>query len=178
MLPSELTSSRVMGTFDSMGYCITCVCLGNICRSPMAEVVIKNRLTTEGLADRVAVASAGTGHWHVGHDADPRARHALESAGYTFAHSARQFEPGWFSTSNLILAMDRENLTNLRNLAATYNEDPSHIRLLRSFDPTAPADAEVPDPYYGGEDGFTDVLHMVERAANGVVDSVAAQLAT
>ena len=175
--PAVIRSGPVLSRFGPMVYRITCVCLGNICRSPMAEVVIRHEIESAGLADRVIVESAGTGHWHVGHDADPRARLTLESAGYTFEHAARQFEPQWFSDSDLILAMDSENLTNLQNLAETYGETAPDIRLLRSFDPTAETNAEVPDPYYGGEEGFTEVLHMVQRAATGVVDSVSAELA-
>lgn len=159
-----------------MAYRITCVCLGNICRSPMAEVVIREHVEVAGLAERVEVDSAGTGAWHVGNDADARARATLEGAGYTFAHTARQFEPEWLGSSDLILAMDRENFANLVNLADTYSEDPARIRLLRSFDPAAPPQAEVPDPYYGGASGFAEVLAMIERSAAGVVDHVRSEL--
>jgi protein-tyrosine phosphatase len=159
-----------------MAYRITCVCLGNICRSPMAEVVLRERFAAAGLAGTVAVDSAGTGRWHVGSDADRRARATLEDAGYSFSHSARQFEPDWLTGSNLILAMDQANLTDLVNLAATYSVDREHIRLLRSFDPSSPPGAEVPDPYYGGPSGFGEVLAMIERAADGVVVHVTAEL--
>ena len=135
----------------------------------MAEVVLRDRLTQAGLSNRVEVDSAGTGGWHVGGDADPRSRQVLEAAGYRFRHSARQFEPEWLGEADLVLAMDRANLEDLRNLADTHDYDPGNIQLLRSFDPEAPDEAEVPDPYYGGAEGFTDVLAMVERAADGVV---------
>ncbi len=159
-----------------MVYRITCVCLGNICRSPMAEVVLRDRLETAGLGDVVIVDSAGTGGWHIGHDADERARQALEDAGYAFQHSARQFRPEWLEQADLLLAMDQANLADLQNLAATYEYGAEHIQLFRSFDPEAADSAEVPDPYYGGAAGFTAVLAMVERAADGVVDHVTSQL--
>ena len=159
-----------------MVYRITCVCLGNICRSPMAEVVLRDRLESAGLGDLVTVDSAGTGGWHVGRDADSRARQTLEEAGYDFHHSARQFQPDWLDEADLVLAMDLANLTDLQNLAETYDREAEHITLFRSFDPAAPADAEVPDPYYGGAEGFVTVLAMVQRAAAGVVDHVSSQI--
>jgi protein-tyrosine phosphatase len=159
-----------------MAYRITCVCLGNICRSPIAEVVIRDRLETAGLTSAV-IDSAGTGHWHVGRDADPRTRRALESVGYRFSHSARQFAAEWLDRTDLVLAMDLMNLADLHRLAATRGSDPDRIQLLRSFDPEAPPGAEVPDPYYGGPSGFAEVLAMVERCADGVVAHVRTALA-
>jgi protein-tyrosine phosphatase len=160
-----------------MVYRVTCVCLGNICRSPMAEAVLRHRLGEAGLTDEVAVDSAGTGAWHEGDDADPRALAALTAAGYHLDHTGRQFQADWFAESDLILAMDAENLANLRNLAATYGHDAAHVRLFRSFDPAAPPGAEVPDPYFGGSDGFRTVLDMLERAADGVMAFVDDELA-
>ncbi len=142
----------------------------------MAEVVLRDRLKTADLDDRVTVDSAGTGGWHIARDADSRARETLEEAGYDFHHSARQFQPDWLDEADLILAMDLANLTDLHNLAETYGREADHIALFRSFDPVAPADAEVPDPYYGGAEGFVTVLAMVERAAAGVVDHVSSQM--
>jgi protein-tyrosine phosphatase len=144
----------------------------------MAEVVLRDRLETAGLDEVVIVDSAGTGGWHVGNDADARARQTLEAAGYDFRHSARQFQPDWLDEADLVLAMDLANLTDLQNLAETYDREVEHIELFRSFDPAAPADAEVPDPHYGGAEGFASVLAMVERAADGVVEHVAAQLSS
>ncbi len=144
----------------------------------MAEVVLRDRLDSAGLGDLVTVDSAGTGGWHIGRDADSRARQTLEEAGYDFRHSARQFQPNWLDEADLVLAMDLANLTDLQNLAETYDREAEHITLFRSFDPAAPADAEVPDPYYGGTEGFLTVLAMVERAADGVVEHVTAQLSS
>ena len=138
----------------------------------MAESVLRDRLDAAGLADRVIVESAGTSGWHEGEDADPRARHTLERSGYSLTHSARQFRPDWFTRTDLVLAMDGDNLDDLTELAAkngTHNPD---IRLFRSFDETAEPEAVVPDPYYGGHRGFEVVLAMIERAADGVTEYV------
>ena len=157
-------------------YRVCCVCMGNICRSPMAEAVLRRRLAAAGLDGLVVVDSAGTGDWHVGDDADPRARSALSTAGYPLVHSARVFDATWFAHRDLVLAMDRANLRALTRLAPD-GDARSRLRLMRSFDPAAVAagDVEVPDPYYGGADGFNEVLSMLERAADGVVDHVRAE---
>jgi Protein-tyrosine-phosphatase len=146
------------------------VCLGNICRSPMAEVVLREVLDRRGLSDVVTVDSAGTGGWHVGEPMDERAAAALAAAGYDGSrHRARQFDRRWFAERDLVLAMDRQNLSALRRLAP----EGADVRLFRSFDPDAPQDAEVPDPYYGGPEGFARVLEMVEAAAEGVAEYAA-----
>ena len=141
------------------------VCMGNICRSPMAEVVLRHVLHTHGLGDRVVVDSAGTGGWHAGMPMDERALKTLSRHGYDgSAHRARRFERGWFADRELILAMDADNLGTLRRLAPPGAE----VALFRSFDPSAPEGAEVPDPYYGGLGGFDVVLKMVEAASEGL----------
>jgi protein-tyrosine phosphatase len=152
-----------------MAYRVTCVCLGNICRSPMAEAVLRQRITEAGLSDQIVVDSAGTSQWHVGADADPRARAALAAAGYRLQHVGRQFDPEWFDDTDLIVAMDQSNYEDLVHLADTYGRSSDHVRLFRSFDPSAPAGAEVPDPYHGSTDGFANVLAMIERASDGLV---------
>lgn len=139
------------------------VCMGNICRSPMAEVVTRRTIEDHGLD--VVVDSAGTGGWHVGDPMDERALRTLADHGYDGAsHRARRFDRAWFGERDLILVMDAENLRALRRIAPPGAD----IRLLRSFDPAAPEGAEVPDPYYGGRQGFLDVLRMVEAAAEGL----------
>lgn len=149
-------------------YRIALVCLGNICRSPMAHVVLEATLADAGLAHRVTVTSSGTGGWHTGNPMDPRAAAELTGAGYDPSrHRARQFTPAWFD-HDLVLAMDQTNLADIRALAPT-TLDPGRVRLFRDFDPEAGRDAEVPDPYYGGPEGFTDVLAMVERTAAHLV---------
>ena len=158
-------------------YRIMTVCLGNICRSPMAEAVLRSKIAESGLREQVSVESSGTAGWHRGDDADPRALATLERHGYPLRHSARQFRRTWFDAMDLVLAMDRSNYDDLLHLATSAGVTGSQVRLLRSFDPDATGD-EVPDPYYGGTDGFVEVLHMVEAAADGVVAHVHEELRT
>jgi len=159
-------------------YRITVVCLGNICRSPIGEAVLRSRLAGAGLGDRVVVDSAGTGDWHLGHPADPRALAALDAAGYPHDHVARQIRPHWFEGIDLVLAMDESNYDDLRRMIPA---DGPELRMFRSFDPVLAGLAEphpdlaVPDPYYGGPEGFTEVLHMIEQAADGLVDGLLAR---
>ncbi|RJQ79540.1 low molecular weight protein-tyrosine-phosphatase [Amycolatopsis panacis] len=143
------------------------VCSGNICRSPMAALVFRAKLAEAGLAETVTVASAGTGPWHVGEPADQRARATLKAHGYPTDHVAAEVD-GEHLRADLLLAASEGHLTFLRSRV----DDPSRVRLLREFDPSAPEGAEVPDPYYGGDDGFEDVLAMVERAMPGLLDWV------
>ncbi len=135
------------------------------------------RLADEaGLSGVVEVASAGTGDWHVGGPADRRAVTALRDEGYDGrAHRARVFEPGWLDDRDLVLALDRGHLRELRALART-DAQRDRVRLLRSFDPTAPEGAEVADPYFGDARDFADVLDQVERACRGLLDAVARAL--
>ena len=146
------------------------VCSGNICRSPMAELVFRAKLADAGLADAVRVSSAGTGPWHVGEAADRRARATLKAHGYPTEHIAAEVSDEDLE-ADLLLAADESHLAFLQSRV----EDPSRVRLLRSFDPSAPEGAEVPDPYYGGDDGFEDVLGMIERSVPGLLDWVREQ---
>ena len=145
------------------------VCSGNICRSPIAEKVLVDELNRAGIDD-VQVSSAGTGDWHVGSPADDRAAALLRAEGYPDTHVARQVDAEQLA-ADLIVALDRSHQRMLRSMVP----EPDRVRLLRSFDPAAPPDAEVPDPYYGGASGFTDVLAMIKAAAPGLVDWVRAQ---
>ena len=154
---------------------ITAVCLGNICRSPIAEAVIRDRATTAGLGSLVTVDSAGTGDWHLGHGADPRSLSTLASHGYQLeGHISRRIDADWFDGLDLVLAMDSSNYRDLLALATMTDSDPD-VCMLRSFDPAlayleAPhPELDVPDPYYGGRDGFGAVLSMIEAAADGLV---------
>ncbi|HLU96457.1 MAG TPA: low molecular weight protein-tyrosine-phosphatase [Thermobifida alba] len=156
-------------------YRICVVCLGNICRSPMAEKILITDLARAGLADLVQVDSAGTGDWHVGADMDRRAASTLRKYGYPTGHVARQFSPAWFAERDLVLAMDTDNLADLVRLAPD-GETEARIRLFRSFAPGAGPNPEVPDPYYGGDDGFITVLTMIEAASKGLVGELAALL--
>lgn len=151
------------------------VCLGNICRSPTAEGVMRALVDAAGLAERFELDSAGTGDWHAGELPDPRTRAAAARRGLALTHTARQFTRRDLERFDLVLAMDRANLRHLRTLAGERN--PPELRLLRSFDPTAPEGAEVPDPYAGGETGFEEVLDQCERACAGLLAHVRARLA-
>ncbi len=150
---------------------VSVVCSGNICRSPIGEQVLRAALAEAGLADRIRVSSAGTGDWHVGQGANPRAVRVLRRAGYPSDHVAHQISALELVDIDLVLAADRGHLRELRRLT----DDPDKIRLLRSFDPAADSD-EVPDPYYGPDSGFDDVLAMTEAAVPGVVDELRRRL--
>ncbi|MGA8986938.1 low molecular weight protein-tyrosine-phosphatase [Aeromicrobium sp.] len=153
-----------------MTYRIAVVCLGNICRSPMAHVVLEDRLERAGLADRVEVASAGTGGWHVGQPMDRRAAAALSAAGYDSSrHRARTFTTDWYAENDLLLAMDASNHADMTRQSPTVQQT-EQVRMFREFDPVATAaDNEVPDPYYGSGDGFREVLAMIERTTDELV---------
>jgi low molecular weight protein-tyrosine phosphatase len=145
------------------------VCLGNICRSPTAEAVFADILEREGLADRVRVASAGTGDWHVGEPPDARATAEAARRGIRMRSTARQFRAADFERFDLVIAMDEENRRNLERLAGN-GDRAAKVRLLRSFDPRAGGDLAVPDPYFGGADGFVRVFDLVDAACRGLLD--------
>ena len=148
------------------------VCMGNICRSPMAHVVLEDRLARAGLADRVEVVSAGTGDWHVGKPMDRRAAALLTEHGYDATrHRAQQTDVDLFAGVDLVLAMDAQNQADLQAL-----DDRLEVRMFRDFDPLADdGDRDVPDPYYGGDDGFEEVLDLVDAAARGLLEEVRAE---
>jgi protein-tyrosine phosphatase len=147
-------------------YRIAVVCLGNICRSPMADVVLNQKLEQAGLSGKVEVVSAGTGDWHVGGPMDRRAATVLTAAGYDASrHRAQQFTAAWLDEHDLVLVMDADNYATVTALGKG-----DRVRMFRDFDPRADdADRDVPDPYYGGDDGFDRVLAMVERTAEQIV---------
>lgn len=161
-----------------MSFRITVVCLGNICRSPIAEAVLRDRIARAGLQDAVSVDSAGTGDWHLGGAADPRALATLAAHGYPLDHLARQIDASWFADIDLILAMDRANYRDLQKMREHAGLD-TEIRMMRAFDPALSgssepsAELEVPDPYGGGDAEFLRVLHMIESAADGLVKQLA-----
>lgn len=159
-------------------YRIAVVCLGNICRSPMADVVLTHRLDAAGLANRVEVVSAGTGDWHVGNPMDRRAAALLTSHGYDASrHRAQQVGAAWFGEHDLVLAMDESNHADLVDGFGDALDDPDRLMLFRAFDPLGrDGDREVPDPYYGGDDGFATVLAMIERTCDALVAALVAGL--
>ncbi len=143
------------------------LCMGNICRSPLAEGIFLHLARERGVADRFRVDSCGTGGWHVGDRADPRARAVAKKHGVELPSRARQLDPARdVSAFDLIVAMDASN----RDDAIAAGVPAEKIRLMRSFDPDAPARADVPDPYYGGARGFDDVYAMLDSACRGLLD--------
>jgi protein-tyrosine phosphatase len=151
------------------------VCMGNICRSPTAEGVLRQRLAKAGLADRVRVDSAGTHGYHVGDPPDPRAQqHARRRGVEIGAQRARQVEPSDFDRFQLILAMDQDNVANLARIRETgpANEPQLLMRFARA--PGSPDG--VPDPYYGGPEGFDRVLDLIEDACDGLIDHLRERL--
>ena len=151
------------------------VCLGNICRSPSAEGVFRALVEREGYRGQIACDSAGTGAWHIGKPPDSRAQAAALRRGYDLSGlRARQAEPGDFTRFDIVCAMDRENLRNLRAIAP---RDFSGLGLMMDWAPELALD-EVPDPYYGGGDGFERVLDMLEAASGGLLDHIVAERLT
>jgi len=149
------------------------VCLGNICRSPTAEGVFRQRLRTAGLEARIQVDSAGTGDWHVGKAPDPRTRRAARQRGYDLeALRARQVCREDFARFDLILAMDHGNLSDLQAL----RPDPSRAELDLYLRRYGLETEEVPDPYYGGEEGFARVLDLLEQASDALLTEIRRRL--
>jgi protein-tyrosine phosphatase len=157
-------------------YRIAFVCLGNICRSPMAESVLTRRLAEAGLSADVEVDSAGTGGWHVGDGADRRTVSALQRRGYHSVHRARQFQRSDFASHDLVVALDEDNARDLHRLAPDADAA-AKIRLLRSFDPGADGDLAIPDPYYGTDHDFERALDLIEAACDGLVDWLRREIA-
>lgn len=173
---SELGHDGTM-TFDGSGapssvFRICFVCTGNICRSPMAEVVFRDLAMRAGLDDRLAISSAGTGEWHVGEPADHRTIAALERRGFDGStHRARQFDPDWFDDLELAVVFDRNHDRTLRAWAHS-EADRSKVALLLGFDHENTGQLEVPDPYYSDAAMFDRVLAQIERACASLLAQV------
>ena len=170
-------------------YRVCLVCLGNICRSPMAETVLRAELAAAGLDGAVVVDSAGTGDWHVGDAMDPGARAALARRGYDGSeHRARQFQPSWLGRRDLILAMDARNLADLRRMArgqgpggqGTSGRDDERIRLFGEVGGLAGAGGgdggDIPDPWGGDAEEFGYVLDLLRTAAPVIAARLARRL--
>ena len=153
------------------------VCLGNICRSPTAEGIFRRMVRDQRLDDRIQVESRGTGDWHTGEPADARARAAAKGRGITLDGVAERFDRGDFARFDYILSMDTRVLAELRRLARTDDER-ARVRNFRSFDPASPPDAAVPDPYYGGDDGFEEVFDICEASCRGLLAHLRDELGT
>ncbi len=149
-------------------YRVSMVCLGNICRSPIAEVVLRRLVADEGLADSVVVSSAGTGAWHVGGPMDPGSAAVLQARGMDpSTHRARQLTTDVVDRYDLLVAMDTSNLADLQHMVGDARRP--RVVLLRDFDPDGDPDQSVPDPYGGGPGGFETVYAQVEAACAGLV---------
>ncbi|MBN2195668.1 MAG: low molecular weight phosphotyrosine protein phosphatase [Polyangiaceae bacterium] len=147
------------------------VCLGNICRSPMAEGVMRHLVAAAGLGDTIAVESAGTSAYHEGEPPDARSRAAARARGIDVGGRSRRFVRQDFSRFDYVIAMDTENLDDLIGLAP----DPAaerKVSLLLAFDPASPPHASVPDPYYGGADGFGRVLDLCTAGCRGLIEHI------
>lgn len=150
------------------------VCLGNICRSPTAEGVMRHIVEQAGLAERFELDSAGTGSWHIGDSPDRRSTAAAAARGIVLDGRARGVDGGDFEHYDLILAMDRYNFRDLQAIAPTDDTE-AKVKMLREFDPmSTPDDYDVPDPYYGGADGFDHVIDLVEAACHGLLSEILA----
>ena len=142
------------------------VCMGNICRSPTGEGVMRKLVEDRGMIDRVVVDSAGTIGYHQGHPADTRMRKHAAKRGYNLTSVARQIQPGDLDRFDLIIAMDSANHHDILGIARGQT---NHVRLLSNFlDGDWPTD--VPDPYYGGDEGFETVIDMIEAACLSLLD--------
>jgi protein-tyrosine phosphatase len=150
------------------------VCLGNICRSPLAEGVFRDIVEREELGDRFRIDSAGTSDYHIGDAPDRRTVAEARSRGLELDHAARQMKDADLDRFDYIIAMDASNLGRIERLARRAPRS-AELHLLRAFDPEAGDDLEVPDPYFGGADGFANVHDMVERACAGLLRHIREQ---
>ena len=147
------------------------VCMGNICRSPLAEGVFRHLVTSAGLADRFEIDSAGTSSYHIGDPPDARTTSEARARGIELTGAARQIKPADLSDFDYILVMDAENMARVRQLAKSAAG--ANVRMLRDFDEEATdADRDVPDPYYGGARGFEEVHDIVERACARLLEHI------
>ncbi len=147
------------------------VCLGNIVRSPLAESMFRHLAEDADLGHKYEVDSAGTSGWHVGEQPDRRMRRVAAGHGFNYDGRARQFMQIDFEEFDLVIAMDSDNRANLSRLARTDAER-AKIHLMREFDPQGSPTAPVPDPYYGGIDGFEEVFQIVKRSCQGLLDAL------
>ena len=159
----------------SRGKRLCFVCLGNICRSPTAEAVMRHLVKQAGLDDRIEIESAGTGDWHVGEPPDRRSREVGERRGIPLSGRAQQFGPSDFARFDHVLAMDGKNLADLQAMAPD-EASRRKVRLLRSYDEASPPNSDVPDPYYGGAAGFDHVFDVCQAACEGLLVEVRREL--
>ncbi|KQB86831.1 low molecular weight protein-tyrosine-phosphatase [Corynebacterium lowii] len=152
---------------------IDCVCTGNICRSPMAEALLRDAALDAGLADRLTITSCGLGGWHEGNPADPRTLAELSAHGHDGSNlRASIFGPA-DAQADLLLALDTGHRSRL---IVEHGVPAERVRLLRSFDPDSPPKSSVADPYYGGQEGFRTCYSQISAALDGILDWARARL--
>jgi protein-tyrosine phosphatase len=147
------------------------VCLGNIVRSPLAENMFRKLAEEAGVGEKYDVDSAGTSAYHVGERPDRRMRQVASSKGWEYGGRSRRVERNDLYVFDMIIAMDPDNRYDLRRLART-SEQEEKIRLMREFDPQADGNMSVPDPYYGGMDGFEHTYQIIERSCKGLLEAL------
>lgn len=151
------------------------VCLGNICRSPLAEGVFQALTNEKGLEDQIIIHSAGTGGWHVGASPDARMQATARKKGILLTSRAQQIQAGDIRRFDLIFAMDQSNLEAMEYLCSPEMAA-NKLRLFRSFDPEVDGNLDVPDPYYGKDDGFEHVFQIVHRTCPLILKYVQSQM--
>jgi len=155
-----------------MIYNVLFICLGNICRSPIGLAVFRSQVARANLKDRIFVDSCGTGGWHEGEPAHKDSRRIVKQYGLCLQeHRARQLTQDDLNRFNLLVAMDQQNKIDTESLTTS----PLHIKCLREFDPT-PDSIDVPDPYFGGPEGFDEVYKIIERSCDGLLEYVREQI--
>ena len=151
-------------------YKICFVCLGNICRSPTAEGIFQHLVNQRGLQSYFYIDSAGTSAYHIGEPANSKSQWVANQQGVKLHSKARRFEPADLEEFDLILAMDSENYSNIIRLDKN-GSDAEKIKMMRDFEPK-PDSRDVPDPYYGGMDGFQNVFDVIMRSCEGLLDEI------
>jgi protein-tyrosine phosphatase len=147
------------------------VCLGNICRSPLAEGIFKQRVQEAGLENKIFVESAGTSGWHIDEPPDPRSIDVAQENGIELDSFGRKAISDDFETFDYIIAMDSNNYADLRSLPGSNSEGAAELYLMRDFDEIGQGE-DVPDPYYGGEDGFTYVFELLDRSSRRLLEKI------
>jgi protein-tyrosine phosphatase len=150
------------------------VCMGNICRSPLAEGVFRHMVTQAGLGNRFEIDSAGTSAYHIGDSPDERTTSVARARGIELKGSARQIKPADLRDFDYVLVMDAQNMSRVQQLAKEAKPT-AEVRMLRDFDDEVDGDLDVPDPYYGGARGFEQVHDIVERACAQLLEHIRQQ---
>lgn len=148
------------------------VCLGNICRSPLAEAIFNQLLTEKGLVSKYQADSCGTSNYHIGDRPDPRTIRNARQHQVEINHVGRQIGIQDFAEFDLILAMDRANLLYVNDLSVKAQQQRAEIKMIRSFDPEALGLQDVPDPWYGSEQGFEEVFQMLWRSCEELINQL------